>query len=57
MVLGVIHAVNTDDVDTKLGQVGDITSASTGICQGVYEGGGLNEGVVGVVRSLAWTRE
>lgn len=53
MVESVVHAVNTDDVDTKLLQVGDIARTSSGVGQRVYEGGGLEEGVVGIVRGLA----
>ena len=53
VVFGVVHAVNTDDVDAELRQVGDIAGTSSGIGQGIYEGGRLKEGVVGIVGKLA----
>ena len=49
MILGVVHAVNTDDVDSELCQVGDIARTSGRVCQGVYVGRGLKEWVVGIV--------
>ena len=54
MAEGVVHAVNTDDVDAEVFQVRDITGASSAVGQGVYEGGGLEEGVVGVIGGLSW---
>ena len=54
MIEGVVHAVNTDDIDPELLEIGDIASTSSGVGQGVDEGGGLKEGVVGIVRGLAW---
>ena len=57
MTAGVVHAVNTDDVDTEVLQSWDITSTSTGVGQGVDEGGGLKEGVVGIISGLAWMPE
>lgn len=54
MIERVVHAVNADDIDTKRLQLGDITGTSRRVGQGVYEGGGLKEGIVGVVRGLAW---
>ena len=54
MIEGVVHAVNTDDVDTELLQVGDITRTPSGVGQWVYKGGGLEEGVVRVISGLAW---
>jgi hypothetical protein len=54
MAEGVVHAVDTDDVDAEVFQVRDITGASSAVCQGVYEGGGLEEGVVGVISGLSW---
>ena len=57
MVAGVVHAVNTDDVDPEVLQVGDITGTSTGVSQGVDEGGGLKEWVVGIISGLAWIPE
>lgn len=52
MVLSVVHAVNTDDVHAELFQIGDIAGTSTRVSQGVYEGRGLKEGVVGIVSGL-----
>ena len=54
MIEGVVHAVNTDDVDTELLEIGNIAGTTGGIGQGVNEGGGLEEGVVGVVSGLSW---
>jgi hypothetical protein len=54
MTEGVVHAVNTDDVDTELLEIGDITRTSSSVGQGVNESGGLEEGVVGIIRGLAW---
>lgn len=53
MILSVVHAVNTDDVDAELFKVGDVAVASAGVGQGVYEGRGLKEGVVGIIGGLA----
>ena len=50
----VVHAVNTDDVDAELLEIGDIARTSSGVGQGINEGGGLKEGVVGIIRGLAW---
>jgi len=54
VIEGVVHAVNTDHVDTELLQIGDIASTSSGVGQGVDEGGGLKEGVVRIISGLAW---
>ena len=35
--MSVVHAVNTDDVDVELFQIGDVASTSGGVSQGVYE--------------------
>ena len=53
MVLSVVHAVNTDDVDAELFQVGNVASTSSGVGQGIYKGRGLKEGVVGIICGLA----
>jgi hypothetical protein len=53
MVLSVVHAVNTDDVDAELFQIGDVASTSTGVGQGIYEGRGFKEWVVGIIGGLA----
>ena len=53
MTEGVVHAVNTDDVDTELLEIRDITRTTRGVGQGVSEGGGLKEGVVGIISGLA----
>lgn len=57
MIEGIVHAVDTDDVDAELLQVGDIAGTSSGVGQGIYEGGGLKEGVVGIISGLAWIPE
>ena len=54
MIEGVIHAVNTDDVDTELLEIRDIARTSGGVGQGINEGGRLKEWVTGIARSLAW---
>lgn len=53
MILSVVCAVNTDDVDAELCQIGDIAGTSTRVGQGVYEGRRLKEGVVGIIGGLA----
>lgn len=53
MIFGVVHAVNTDDVDAELLQKGDIASTSSGVGQGVYEGRRLEERVVCIISGLA----
>jgi len=57
MTAGVVHAVNADDVDPEVLQSWYITSTSTGVSQGVDEGGGLKERVVGIISGLAWMPE
>jgi len=54
VIEGVVHAVNTDDVDAELLEIGDIASTSRGVGQGINEGGGLKEGVVWIISGLAW---
>lgn len=54
MILRAVHAVNTDDVDTELLEIGNIAGTPGRIGQGVNEGGGLEEGVVGVISGLSW---
>jgi hypothetical protein len=53
VIEGVVHAVNTDDVDAELLEIGDIARTSSGVCQGINEGGGLKEGVIGIISGLA----
>ena len=53
MILSVVHAVNTDDVDAELFQIGDIAGTSSRVGEGVDEGRGLKEGVIGVISGLA----
>ena len=57
MVASVVHAVNTDDVDPEVLEIWNITGTSTVVGQGVDEGGGLKEGVVGIISGLAWVPE
>jgi len=57
MTAGIVHAVNTDDVDSEVLQSWDITSTSTGVGQGVNEGGGFKEWVVWIISGLAWMPE
>ena len=57
MIEGVVHAVNTDDVDPEVLQIWNITSTSTVVGQGVDEGGGLKERVVWIISGLAWIPE
>ena len=54
VIEGVVHAVNTDDVDAELLEIGNITSTSRGVGQRINEGGGLKEGVVWIISGLAW---
>jgi len=56
MIECVVHAVNSNDVDTELLEISDIARTSSGVGQGVNEGGGLKKGVVGVISGLSWER-